>query len=143
MKKFLMGCAVAVVGLLGCSREQAETAASGAAAAHSPEVVITSEEHFASAVEQSSVPVLVDFWATWCGPCKKMNPILKELAAEYEGRLVVAKVDVDQHAALAERFKVESIPLLVLFKDGKPADLLLGARSKAELSGWIDARLSP
>lgn len=130
--------AVAGLGLLtACAKQANKTTES----AHGPELVITSEAQFAEKVEGTQGVVLVDFWATWCPPCKIMNPILADLAGTYAGRMTVAKVDVDDNRALAERFKIESIPTLILFKDGKAVDMKIGALPKAELVQWVDGHL--
>ena len=77
--------------------------------------------------------MLVDFWATWCGPCRMLAPVLEELAEEYEGRVIVGKVNVDEQPALAAQFGIQSIPTVMLFKDGKMVDMLVGFRPKAQL----------
>ena len=83
-------------------------------------------------------PVLVDFFATWCGPCRMVSPLVEELAEEYEGRAVIGKVDVDQEMGLAQRFGVMSIPTLIVLKDGKLADKIIGACPKEEIAAMID-----
>jgi thioredoxin 1 len=85
---------------------------------------------FAQEVLQSTPPVLVDFWADWCGPCKAIAPIVEELAREYEGRLKVMKLDVDENPRTASTYKVQSIPTLLVFKDGKLAERIVGAVPK-------------
>ena len=96
------------------------------------EVTLTSE-NFKSEVLDSDLPVLVDFWATWCGPCQMMGPVVAEIAAEKEGVLKVGKVNVDEQEALAAEYKVMSIPTFILFKDGKAAGQVIGGRGKDEL----------
>jgi thioredoxin len=85
---------------------------------------------FAQEVLQSTAPVLVDVWADWCGPCKAIAPIVEELAREYGGRLKVMKLDVDENPRTASTYKVQSIPTLLVFKDGKPAERIVGAVPK-------------
>jgi thioredoxin 1 len=140
---WLMLTAVAGLGLLSACAKQDVGAGTEAVApaGEKHELIITSEAQFAEKVEGSQGVVLVDFWATWCPPCKIMNPILAGLAASHAGRMTVAKVDVDDNRELAERFKIQSIPTLILFKDGKPVDMKIGALPKAELVQWVDAQL--
>lgn len=96
---------------------------------------------FQSKVLESDVPVLVDFWAPWCGPCKMVAPVLEELAAEHDGELVVAKVNVDDHNQNAAKYGVQGIPTLILFKDGDIAERIVGAAPKAALEQRIGAAL--
>ena len=95
--------------------------------------VTVTDDSFADAVLASPTPVLVDFWATWCGPCKMIAPVLEEIAKEKAGTLTVAKVDVDSNPSAARDFQVVSIPTLILFKGGKPVKRIVGAKGKAAL----------
>jgi thioredoxin 1 len=95
--------------------------------------VDVSDASFAADVLSSEQPVLVDFWATWCGPCKMVAPVLEEIAAEKAGRLTVARLDVDANPETARDFQVISIPTLIVFKDGQPVKRIVGAKGKAAL----------
>ncbi|CDQ42282.1 MULTISPECIES: thioredoxin [Mycolicibacterium] len=95
--------------------------------------VAVTDDSFKQDVLSSSTPVLVDFWATWCGPCKMVAPVLEEIAAEKSGELTVAKLDVDANPETARDFQVVSIPTMILFKDGQPVKRIVGAKGKAAL----------
>ncbi len=96
------------------------------------------EHSFDKEVLQSDRPVLVDFYADWCGPCQVIKPVLEELAEEYEGRVDVRKVDVDENQALAQRYGVRGIPTLLLFKDGQAQETIVGVHSKSEFVELLD-----
>lgn len=97
------------------------------------EPVVVTDATFAEEVEQSALPVLVDMWAEWCGPCRMIAPAVDQVAAELSGRLRVAKLNVDQNPGTSQRFEVQSIPLLVIFKDGREVDRIIGAVPKGEI----------
>ncbi len=107
----------------------------------SDKILHISDADFDEKVLKSTAPVLVDFWAEWCGPCKMIAPILDEIAADYEGRLVVAKVNVDQSPETPQRYGVRGIPTLILFKDGDVHATKVGAVAKAQLAAFIDSNL--
>ena len=103
------------------------------------EVTITSE-NFAS-LKTGDKPLVVDFWATWCGPCRMVAPIIEELAKEYEGKLVVGKCDVEENEDLAAEFGIRNIPTILFFKNGEVVDKLIGAQSKAKFEEKFQALL--
>lgn len=100
------------------------------------EVVVT-KNNFEAEVLKSDVPVLVDFWATWCGPCRMLSPVLTEIAEQYEGKLKVAKVNVDEEPELAMKFKVASIPMLLYFKNGEIFNKSIGFAPKDEIEAML------
>ena len=98
-------------------------------------------DNFETEVIQSAQPVLVDFWAEWCGPCRQIAPAVDEVAAEYEGRAVVGKVNIDHHPDIASQYGIRSIPNLLIFSDGKVQQQIVGAVDKGELSEAINKLL--
>lgn len=99
--------------------------------------VTVTAKNFEEEVLKSDIPVLVDFWATWCGPCKMIAPVLEEISEEYKGRVKVAKVNVDEQQQLAMQFRVSAIPTVMLFKGGNPVDTSVGFRGKAEIEAML------
>lgn len=98
---------------------------------------VIKDAEFAAEVTQSKTPVLVDFFAAWCGPCRQMSPVLDEISKEFDGKVKVVKMDIDESPATPSAFNVRSIPTLVVFKDGKPAGTKVGAMPKSALVEWL------
>jgi len=105
------------------------------------EPAAVTDADFQSQVLDAQAPTVVDFWAEWCGPCRKVTPIIHELAADYAGKVRFAKLNVDENSETPVRYGIMSIPTVILFKGGEIADKIIGARSKAEFKAWIDANL--
>ena len=98
-------------------------------------------EQLEELIATSETPVFCDFWATWCGPCRMLAPVIEELASDFEGKAVIGKVDVDENEALARKFGIMSIPSVFIFKNGAVADKLIGFRQKAQLAEALSAVL--
>ena len=109
----------------------------------SPHIVHTSDATFDQDVLKSDKPVLLDFWAEWCGPCKMIAPILDEVAGEYQGRLRIAKLNIDENPQTPPRFGIRGIPTLILFKNGTVEAQKVGALSKSQLAAFLEANLAP
>jgi len=107
----------------------------------SDNIVHVTEATFDQEVLSAEQPVLVDFWAEWCGPCKMIAPVLDEIAGEYSGRLKVCKVDVDSNPSIPEKFGIRGIPTLIVFKDGNAVETKVGALSKTQLAEFVDTCL--
>lgn len=104
-------------------------------------IVNSTDANFEKDVVQSDLPVLVDFWAAWCGPCKAIAPVLEELAEDYKDKVKVVKVDVDENPETASRFGIRSIPTLMVFKGGEKVDMVMGLQPKADLAALLDKHL--
>jgi thioredoxin 1 len=107
------------------------------------ELLTVTSENFEAEVLQSELPVLVDFWAPWCGPCRVISPIVEEMASTYEGKLTVGKLNVDDHPSIAQKYNITGIPALLFFKDGGVANTVVGAVPKAVLQQNVDKVINP
>lgn len=106
------------------------------------EPIALTDDNFSTEVLKASVPVLVDFWATWCGPCRMIAPIVQELSSEYEGRAKVCKLDIETAEKTAAEFGIRSIPTLLIFKEGRVADQIIGAVPKGQITAKLEAALA-
>jgi thioredoxin 1 len=104
----------------------------------SPLIVTLTQENFAQQALQSPTPILVDFWAEWCGPCKMIAPLLDELADEYSGKVKIGKVNIDEQQSLAAQYGIRAIPTLLIINKGQVAEQLVGAKSKRDLKASLD-----
>ena len=108
----------------------------------SANIVTLTSSNFDDEIKQAATPILVDFWAEWCGPCRMVTPVLEKLADEYAGKARVGKVNVDEHSGLAAKFGVQSIPTLLLFKEGKVVEQFIGATTRDVLAELLDKHVS-
>ncbi|ACF14370.1 thioredoxin [Chloroherpeton thalassium ATCC 35110] len=104
--------------------------------------LVATDQNFQSEVLQSDVPVLVDFWAVWCGPCRMIAPVIEELASEYEGKAKIAKLNVDENPQISMAYGIRSIPTLLIFKNGEVVDQLVGAVPKNVIAGKLNSQLA-
>ncbi len=107
----------------------------------SDKVLILTKDNFEEEAIKSDIPVVVDFWASWCGPCRMVAPVMDQLAEEFDGTVKICKVNVDEEASLATKFRVMSIPTIILMKNGESVERVVGARSKDEFTGLIKNKL--
>ena len=106
-----------------------------------PDVLQVTDENFDETIMKSDLPAIVDFWAEWCGPCKMVGPVVEELAREYQGRVKVAKMDVDENRQTPGKFGIRNIPTLMLFKDGEVVQTIIGAHPKSYIDGELQKLL--
>ncbi len=107
----------------------------------SSDIVYVTDDSFENDVLKSDIPVLVDYWAEWCGPCKMIAPILEDIVGDYAGKLKVAKLNIDENSATPPKFGIRGIPTLMIFKDGEVEATKVGALSKSQLTAFIDSNL--
>lgn len=108
----------------------------------SEDVVVLTDSNFETEVVKSNIPVLVDFWAAWCGPCRQLAPVIDELAREYKGKVKVGKLDTEENNSTPAKFGITAIPTLIVFKNGNAVNKMVGVKSKKELKTTLDAQLT-
>ncbi|OPX88743.1 MAG: Thioredoxin [Pelotomaculum sp. PtaB.Bin104] len=101
-------------------------------------ILVLGDADFNQVISESSIPVLVDFWASWCGPCKMIGPVVEELATEFDGKIKTGKLNVDDNRNVPDKYRVSSIPTLVVFKDGTEVERSVGYKTKDELRNWLN-----
>jgi len=136
----LVICAVgvALLALAGCGDDEAGKGDRGVGAGQSRNITVLTDDTFDAEVMQASTPVLIDFWAEWCGPCKMVAPTVDRIADDYAGRLKVGKVDVDVARETAKKHQITAIPTLIIFKGGNVSEQITGAVAKSQISAAID-----
>ena len=107
----------------------------------SEDVVVLTDANFDAEVTKSNIPVLVDFWAAWCGPCKQLAPVIDELAKEYIGKVKIGKLDTEENNNTPVKFGITAIPTIIVFKNGQAVNKMVGAKSKKDLKATLDAQL--
>ncbi len=102
------------------------------------EIININDKTFEQEIEQSNIPAVVDFWAVWCGPCRKLSPVFEEIASNYEGKVKFAKVNVEENQDIAKKYSISGIPCLLVFKDGKPVERMVGLMPKSTIIANIE-----